>query len=227
MTTKDKINILTMLSVLVTSRSKQDVEKAKKHFRSLNRKRGTKLAAKLISAMCVTIILLAAGGVFEKTYACRKGCSPSSRSIPANNNGYQMTRNYQQRAIVPPQPPGFPYSWFNKDVVKSLNDKDVKIEQTAEVQANDYTPLPAKAKETTKFSIPELRGNTDGFIYSFKKKRNLEKIQKHYLKLNKKGKLHTWSFTKDNILLVLRGDLPREKALLFESALNELGTDEQ
>jgi len=90
------------------------------------------------------------------------------------------------------------------------------------VTEEDYSFLPARAKEDIKFSIPSIGEDVAGCILGFNVKYDLEKVKKHYLSLNKKNKFHSWTFVKDNILLVLDGRMTEERARKFEKALYEL-----
>ncbi|RJO60159.1 hypothetical protein C4544_06075 [candidate division WS5 bacterium] len=57
---------------------------------------------------------------------------------------------------------------------------------------------------------------------SFELNDNLNKARKYYLELNKKGELYTWSFVKDNILVILPGDIAEAKAKQYKDALKSM-----
>lgn len=124
--------------------------------------------------------------------------------------------------MPPPMPPGFPYKWVGNDLILRFNESNLEVEHTEPVAEVDHINLPTNKMEVTKFSIPSFGEDMAGCIFSFEKKYNLEKVRKHYLKLNEMGKLYTWSFVKDNIILIMAGIIPEEKARLYENVLYDL-----
>jgi hypothetical protein len=160
----------------------------------------------------------------EKAFACPCGGSfgkPSSSALGSSaTNGISAIHNFH--TIRQPMPPGFPYKWINKDLIEQFSEDGLEIEKAKPVAEVDYGKIPAKVKEITKFSIPSFGEDKVGYIFSFEKKKNLEKVKKHYLELNKKGELYTWSFVKDNVLLLLSGTISEDKARQYESVLYDL-----
>ena len=152
-------------------------------------------------------------GYAEKVFA-RNGSNGGS-SAPT-------VRHIQPNVHPPPMPPGFPYKWGGKDLIKRFTEDGLEIEKAKPVAEVDYGKLPAKVKEITKFSIPSFGEDKVGYIFCFERRKNLGKVKNHYLELNKKGELYTWSFVKDNVLLLLSGAIPEEKARQYESALYNL-----
>ena len=166
----------------------------------------------LLMIVVVTAVLVISG-FFNKAFA--KSSSNCCGSI---------TRGHHTPLMImpPPMPPGFPYKWVNDDLIKRLTENKLEVEQTAPVSEVDYINLPTNATKVTKFYIPSFGEDVGGYILSFEKKNDLEKVRKQYLKLNEMGKLYTWSFVKDNIILVMAGILPEEKARLYEHVLYDL-----
>ncbi len=114
-------------------------------------------------------------------------------------------------------PPAFAQKWYVTDVVRSFNEDGLK----AEVK-KDYTSEPLEVKEGTASLTISLKDGLAGTITTFNKKEDLEKIQKRFFDLNKNGEFHTWTFVKDNVLLVLTGSLPEDEARRYESSLYNL-----
>jgi len=114
------------------------------------------------------------------------------------------------------------YKWSPNDVINIFNAKGLEVQDIKPLTAEDYISLPAKAKEAIKFTIPSNGEHAEGCILSFERRDDMEKITGHYRKLNKKGKLHSWTFIKDNVLVVLKGEIPEKKARLYEDALKKL-----
>ncbi len=150
-----------------------------------------------------------------KAFAC--GCSGRG---PA---GSGPSLKYVTPNIHPsPMPPGFPYKWSGKDLIKRFSESGLEIEKAESVVEANHSNLAVKANEMTRFSIPSFGENIEGFILCFQQKNDLEKAKKYYLELNEKGELYTWSFVKDNIVLVLTGTITEEKARQYEKILYEL-----
>ena len=121
-----------------------------------------------------------------------------------------------------PSPQYLLKKWSIDDVLKSFNEYGLEIMNLKPVEEADYNPLPARAKEGIKFSTPSFGEYAVGYILSFETKGDMEKVKKHYLKLNKKGELYTWVFVKDNIFLALAGTVPEDKARENERTLYNL-----
>ncbi len=122
----------------------------------------------------------------------------------------------------PVAPSIFLIKWSIDDVINSFKVRNIEIMNIKPVTESDYKPLPDRADEGVKFSVSSLGEDTAGCILSFKYTHSLEKVKRYYQKLNKKRELHSWTFVKDNILLVLDGKMPEEKAREYERALNDL-----
>ena len=156
--------------------------------------------------------------VCERVFAHGRGgcmCNTSSRA------------SHRYISIVPPRPVGWPHILFAKDVVKSFYAKELNVEKTGIIPEEELDALPGRAHEGIEFSLPTTDKNLRGCVLSFKKKKNFEKIKHYYLDLNQKGLLHSWSFTKDNILVVLDGTMSEEKVGEFKVVLDEMSKSTQ
>jgi hypothetical protein len=160
----------------------------------------------------VVSAVLVLSGFMEKSFA-KGGFS---------NGGITRGNRTPPMIMPPPMPPGFPYKWVGKDLILRFNESNLEVEHTEPVSEVDHINLPTNKMEVTRFSIPSFGEDMSGCIFSFEKKYNLEKVRKQYRKLNKIGKLYTWSFVKDNIILIMAGIIPEEKARLYETVLYNL-----
>jgi len=168
-------------------------------------------------SIIITVILIV--GLATQSYARMVSMPHSS----ANSPGFNAPPPY----VVPvTQPPWFPHSfqniWSADDVVKVLNEQSLEVEAPEFITETDRFGLPATTKELIKFSMPSIGKGIQGCILIFELKDNLNKNKNYYSALNDKGHPHTWSFLKDNILLVIDGAVPEEKAKQYESALTGL-----
>jgi hypothetical protein len=119
-------------------------------------------------------------------------------------------------------PPGFPYKWVGDELIKRFTENGLEMEDIEPAPENDHIILSVRAKEIIRFNVPSYGKKVTGYIFCFDKREAFEKTKKHYLDLNKKGELYTWSFSKDNILLVLAGSMPEESARRYEKVLYEI-----
>jgi hypothetical protein len=124
--------------------------------------------------------------------------------------------------FVPPKPPGWPQILFAKDIIKSFREKGWITVNTSDVRTSELKTLPGRTWESVGFIVPFYNTALKGCVLSFKEKKEFEKIKKYYLDLNKKGKLYSWSFSRDNILVVLDGAMPARMADEFQSILNQV-----
>jgi len=149
-------------------------------------------------------------------------------ALPHGGNfGGGSSFNYApQPAFSPPAPSWFPHSfphiWSVDDVVNVFNEQSLEVKEPEFITETDRFGLPAETKDLIKFSIPSIGKDIQGCILSFELKNNLNKVRKYYADLNGKGHPHTWSFMKDNILIVIDGAVPEKKARQYESALTGL-----
>lgn len=158
---------------------------------------------------------LLSGGIAGQVFACGCGGGSSASSSPSGHSVSPAVFFY-------PPPPGFTEKWFVKDVVGSIDEKGIKLQDVTDTTDVDYRTLPGRASQGVKFSFSSLMKEIKGCILSFEDKDTLEKVQNYFLDLNEKGHYYSWSFVKDNIILILGGTLPEGQARAFESALYDL-----
>lgn len=166
-----------------------------------------------IMGLLITVLLIS--GYNQKTFAC--GCGGHSHSSPSSS--YQMS----PPVIIVPPPPGFPHKWFAKDVVESFDKKGLKVAKLKPIiEEADSNFIINMTNKAVRFDLASLGEDVRVYIHTFETTNDLDMAQKHFLELNKKGELYTWSFVKDNILLVLTGTVREEIARQYESALYNL-----
>jgi hypothetical protein len=147
----------------------------------------------------------------------------SASGIGKTGSGAPAMNKLAPPVIPPPGPPLFiPYKWSPNDIINIFNKEGLEIKDIKPLTAEDYKSLPARAKEARKFTLSLNGKDAEGCILSFERRDNMQKITDHYRSLNKKGKLFSWTFTKDNVLVVLKGQIPEAKARLYEDALKKL-----
>jgi hypothetical protein len=160
------------------------------------------------------LIALLLVGYSKEVFACGCGSSPSS-SIAS----YRATPNI----VVVPPPPGFPHKWFTKEVINLFDKKGLKVSKPNPItERTKNNSIINTTNEAVKFDLISIGKDVGVSIHIFETWDDLDKAQKHFLDLNEKGELYTWSFVKDNVLLVLTGTIPEEVAREYESALYNL-----
>jgi hypothetical protein len=165
---------------------------------------------KAIFIIMITVFMNVA---LTKTVQALRQTMPRSVDHP-NNARHRYT------PFVPPKPPGWPQILFAKDIVKSFREKGWITVNTSEVRTSELKTLPGRTWESVGFIVPFHNTGLKGCVLSFKEKKEFEKIKKYYLGLNKKRKLYSWSFSRDNILVVLDGAMPAREARKFKILLD-------
>lgn len=106
-----------------------------------------------------------------------------------------------------------------EDVIEAFKDAGLDVGVSRKMREIDYGFAPVVC-EGTLFYITSLGVINGGHIYICETPEDMEKLVTYYTDLSKKSSaLHTWVYTKDNIVLQLNGELPEDKAKQFEAAL--------
>ncbi len=123
---------------------------------------------------------------------------------------------------VAPRPPGWPQMWLAADVIKTFTGNGLTVEKTKKDADIELSGLSAKTKEAIRFSVSLNSRQLQGCVLEFHEKNEFDKVKKHYLALNNNGKLHTWSLSRDNILLVIDGSMPDMVIRKYATVLAEM-----
>ncbi len=159
-------------------------------------------------------IFIFIAGYSQKVSAC--GCGSShSTSSPS----YSMS----PQPIMVPSMPEFETKWSTMRVVESFEEKGLTVERLRSIfeDANHDTAINA-AEEAVRFDLASFGKEAGVCIHTFTSKDDLKNLQTHFLELNEKGDLYTWSYVKDNVLLVITGTIPEEIARQYERVLYDL-----
>ena len=166
----------------------------------------------LITIVLFTVVTtLFITGVF----AC--GCGGGSSYTPSNTH-----IGYAPMIMVPPMPQ-YETMWKAEAVIDSFAKKGLPVEKPKfTFEGLDMEPDSTIKEEAVSFDMPAIGKDVGGSINTFEFRSDLNKLQEHFLDLNKKGDLNTWSFVKDNVLLILTGNVPEKIARQYETALLDL-----
>lgn len=124
-----------------------------------------------------------------------------------------------------PEPtPTVPYvKWNGQNVVNAFKSAGLEAEGTYQMTKDDYGLAPLMAVEGLRFFIPSLCSDCGGRIMSFDDPTGLEATKAYYVELGKSSAaLFSWVFVKDNILVQINGDLPEDRALKYQAALETM-----
>ncbi|MBI4826774.1 MAG: hypothetical protein HY807_10215 [Nitrospirae bacterium] len=109
--------------------------------------------------------------------------------------------------------------WLANQLAERFIKSGLQFNRVAKVKEADYIPDTLKFKECLKFQMATMDRLLGGCVITFDSVEDLNKLKEHYLALNEKGEFHTWSFSKDNVLVILSGELSEEQARSYEASL--------
>ncbi|QOS97800.1 hypothetical protein JNUCC42_14695 [Brevibacterium sp. JNUCC-42] len=108
-------------------------------------------------------------------------------------------------------------------VIASFKTANLEVENTKEMEKQDYGTAPMTAKSGVRFFIPSLGKEAGGRILTFESIDDLEKTKMFYEEAGKNSAtFFSWIFVKNNILVQINGELPEDKAKLYKAALNSV-----
>lgn len=133
--------------------------------------------------------------------------------------------------VHPPPPQIFPgpprqflekayfYKWECKDVITAFKDSGLEV---VDVTGRITIGSPA-AEESIIFLMPSYGEEIGGVVSSYDSDSNLLDSLNYYSSMNKNPQFPAWRiFRKDNILLLISGMVPEEKALEYDKALSRM-----
>ncbi|UED70696.1 hypothetical protein [Brevibacillus sp. HD3.3A] len=113
--------------------------------------------------------------------------------------------------------------WTPDQVINSFKTSSLEAENVKDMEKSDYGMAPMTAKSGKRFYIPSLGENAGGRVLTFESQDDLEKMKQFYVEAGKQSAMFfSWVFVKDNVLVQINGDLPEDKAKLYEAALNNI-----
>lgn len=110
--------------------------------------------------------------------------------------------------------------YTSQDAIDAFIAAGLEAESPEPVDPNDQSPLPKTFVEAQRFFIPSLGEDRGGRVFSFANQRELDIVRDYYEAFT--GALASWVFVKDNLIVQIAADYPREQALLYETVLGSL-----
>jgi hypothetical protein len=136
--------------------------------------------------------------------------------------GPEPTAKINHVVRIAPRPPGWPQMWLARDIIKSLHENELIAESSINRKAHEQFDGPVMTNEVIKFSVSLNEHKLSGCVLEFDKKENFEQVRDHYLALNEKNIIHTWSLVKDNILVIIDGAMPEQTVREYELRLRNM-----
>lgn len=110
--------------------------------------------------------------------------------------------------------------WTSEQGLAALHSAKLEAENARPMIAGDYGLAPMRAKEGRRFFLPSLCEDCGGRILSFATQADLNAMKAFYEEQAKQSAaFFSWVFVKDNLLLQLNGELPKDKAEAYNTAL--------
>jgi hypothetical protein len=111
-----------------------------------------------------------------------------------------------------------PYT--SEDAIAAFRTAGLEVGDTIMMDPNENSILPKTWVEAQRFLIPSLGEDRGGRVFSFANDDELKVIQDYYEGFT--GVLANWVSVKDNLVLQIGADLPRDKWLEYEAAFQSL-----
>lgn len=122
-----------------------------------------------------------------------------------------------------PSPTSAFWKYSVNDAAKAIQDAGLEFVDPVSDPPQESGIRPYVENENLHFLIPSLCSDCGGRLFSFDNERDLNTLKKYYDGLKEASAMwFSWVYVKDNILLQINGDLPEDKAKLYEEVLNNL-----
>lgn len=113
--------------------------------------------------------------------------------------------------------------WTSEQGLAALRSVNLEAENARPMAADDYGLAPMRAKEGQRFFLPSLCADCGGRVFSFTRQADLQAMKSFYeAQAKQSAAFFSWVFVKDNLLLQLNGELPKEKADAYNAALQTI-----
>lgn len=111
------------------------------------------------------------------------------------------------------------YKWSSREVINAFKDTGLEVVNIT----NGLTMGSPAAKESMIFLIPSSGENIGGLVSSYRTQKALEEDRKYYTGMNKASGPPAWRILRRyNILLLISGKVPEEKAISYRKALDRM-----
>lgn len=113
-----------------------------------------------------------------------------------------------------------PPAWTSSHALAAFKAAGLEVETPQVMEPKDYGLAPMRAKEGQRFQLPSLCDECGGRVFSFSTTADRDAMKSYYEELSKQSAaFFSWVFVKDNLLVQLNGELPKDKAEAYNAAL--------
>ncbi len=108
------------------------------------------------------------------------------------------------------------YKWSSEEVVNAFKDHGLEVVDVK----RGFTMGSPVARDNTIFLMPSFGKDLGSLVSSYNSEDALNESIKYYSKMNKNPESPAWwIFKKDNILFLISGRVPKEKARQYEAVI--------
>ena len=113
--------------------------------------------------------------------------------------------------------------WTSDQALQAIQAAKLEAENVRAIEPKDYGLAPMLAKEGKRLYLPSLCDECGGRLLVFTNKSDLEKTKAFYdAQAKESAVFFSWVFVKDNLLLQLNGEMPKEQAEAYNAALQSV-----
>jgi len=163
-----------------------------------------------------TVRIIIAIAIVSVYIICGSGTAPAVRQIhPPINLPVVGPPAY----VVEEKPVS---QWQSGDIIEAFKNSRLEV---VEIESGVFVGAPG-AKETTIFLIPSFGIDIGSLVSSFDSVENINEAAKYYSKMNDYAESTVWwIFKKENILVLISGKVPKERAGEYGKVLKGLAKE--
>lgn len=109
------------------------------------------------------------------------------------------------------------------DVIAKFKAAGLEAESVTDLESDDMGLAPMRFNEGKRIVVPSIGDDKGGRVFVFKKKSDLEELQKYYDELGKASAMtfsHTYS--KENVLLQMTGEMEQAQFDKYKEVMDKL-----
>lgn len=110
--------------------------------------------------------------------------------------------------------------YTSQDAIDAFQAAGLEAENPTAIDPNEDNPVPKTFVEGQRFLIPSMGEDRGGRVFSFASEGELAQLRDYYEGFS--GMLGSWVSVKDNLVLQVSVDLPREQWLEYEAVFQGL-----
>jgi hypothetical protein len=114
--------------------------------------------------------------------------------------------------------------WRSDQVINLFKTVGLEVSNARSLSKDELTrtAVPATMRDAATFTIPSLCAVCGGSVYSFESQEALDRVKRYYESQNQGSGKISWVIVKDNVLVQLNGELPKNVHDKYEQVLKDL-----